>query len=75
MASASRLPLKSIAFSAAVVVAASASKINLRKIITNTLTGPGMYSRIVAVVVVLANLKNVPWAWHVRTAMRFFNNS
>jgi hypothetical protein len=69
MASASRLPLKSIAFSTAIVFAATASKVNLRKIIINTFTGPGMYSRMLAAVLILANFKNIPWAWHVRTLM------
>ncbi|KUJ11908.1 uncharacterized protein LY89DRAFT_653422 [Mollisia scopiformis] len=66
MASASSLPIKLIAFTTALVLGASASRINLRTLIINTFTGPGMYSRIAAALLVLANLKNVPWAWHYR---------
>ncbi|KAF8851908.1 hypothetical protein BDZ45DRAFT_678732 [Acephala macrosclerotiorum] len=66
MASATRLPVKSIALSTAIVLAAGSSRLNLRNLIINTFTGPGSYSRIAAALLVLANLKNVPWAWHYR---------
>ena len=68
MASATRLPLKSLAFTTALVLSAGASRVNLRNLIINTFTGPGSYSRLAAVLLVLANLKNVPFAWHVRIA-------
>lgn len=68
MASATRLPLKSIAFTTALVVAAGSSRINLRALLTSTFTGPGSYSRIAALLVVVANLKNVPFAWHVSSS-------
>ncbi|KAH6722551.1 hypothetical protein BKA61DRAFT_592814 [Leptodontidium sp. MPI-SDFR-AT-0119] len=66
MASATRLPLKSIAFTTALVVSAGASKVSFRNLAINTFTGPGSYSRMVAVLLVLANIKNVPFAWHYR---------
>ncbi|CZT09280.1 uncharacterized protein RCO7_04101 [Rhynchosporium graminicola] len=66
MASANRLPLKSIAFTSAIVVAAGASKVSFRNLLTSTFTGPGSYSRILAALIVLANIKNVPFAWHYR---------
>lgn len=65
MASATALPIKTIAFTAAVVVSVGASKINLPNLIIHTFTGPGKYSRIAALALVLANLKNLPGAWHV----------
>lgn len=65
MASATRLPLKSIAFTTAVVVAAGASKVSFKNLAVSTFTGPGSYSRIVATLIVLANLKNGPFVWHV----------
>ncbi|KAL3424564.1 capsule polysaccharide biosynthesis protein [Phlyctema vagabunda] len=66
MASATRLPLKSLTFTALVLIGAGASRVNLRNVLVNTFTGPGSYSRIVAIAVVLANVKNFPWAWHYR---------
>ena len=64
MASATRLPLKPIAVSAAVVFTVIASRANLYKHLLNTVTGPGKYSRIFAITLILANLKNAPFAWH-----------
>ncbi|KAK6584033.1 hypothetical protein PZA11_003763 [Diplocarpon coronariae] len=66
MASASSLPLKSIAFTTALVVGAGASQISIRRFLANTFTGPGSYSRMLATLIVLLNLKNAPFAWHVR---------
>ncbi|KAK0106929.1 hypothetical protein ONS95_003645 [Cadophora gregata] len=66
MASATRLPLKSIAFTTALVVSAGASRVSFKQLALTTFTGPGSYSRIVAALIVLANLKNVPFAWHFR---------
>ncbi|KAJ8066911.1 hypothetical protein OCU04_004296 [Sclerotinia nivalis] len=66
MASATRLPLKSILFSTAVVAAAGVSHVNIQKLLVDTLTGPGCYSRIAATVVILANLKGLPGVWHFR---------
>ncbi|KAG4033497.1 hypothetical protein MFRU_004g00050 [Monilinia fructicola] len=66
MASATRLPLKSIALTTAVVVAAGASHVNIQKLLVDTFTGPGSYSRIAATVVILANLKSLPGVWHFR---------
>ncbi|ESZ91385.1 hypothetical protein SBOR_8237 [Sclerotinia borealis F-4128] len=66
MASATRLPLKSILFTTAVVAAAGASHVNLQNLLVDTFTGPGSYSRIAATVVILANLKSLPGVWHIR---------
>ncbi|KAH8685907.1 hypothetical protein BGZ60DRAFT_441307 [Tricladium varicosporioides] len=66
MASATRLPLKSVLFTATLVVGVGASRLHLRTILRNTFTGPGKYSRIAAVLVILANFKNVPYVWHFR---------
>lgn len=65
MASATRLPLKSILFTTAIVASTGASRINLRNLLIRTFTGPGSYSRIAAILIVLVNLKNVPGTWHV----------
>ncbi|RDW58050.1 hypothetical protein BP6252_13461 [Coleophoma cylindrospora] len=66
MASATQLPLKSITFTTALLVAAGLSRVNIHKLLVGTFTGPGSYSRIAILAVVLANLKNVPYAWHFR---------
>ncbi|TVY47923.1 Uncharacterized protein LOCC1_G001625 [Lachnellula occidentalis] len=66
MASATALPLKSILFTGTLVLGIGASRANLRSQATSFLTGPGRNSRILAAVILLANLKNVPFAWHYR---------
>lgn len=66
MAPATRLPIKTITFSAVTAIGAIAARANLQNLFISTFTGPGSLSRIIAAVVVLANLKNVPFAWHVR---------
>jgi hypothetical protein len=65
MASTARLPLKSIAFATSLILAAGTSQIQLRDLIFRTFTGPGSYSRIAIIGVLLANLKNAPLVWHV----------
>jgi hypothetical protein len=75
MASATRLPLKSIAFTTALVLTASASRISLRNVLVNGVTGPGKYSRILATILVLLNLKSVPFAWHVSPPFRHYSLS
>jgi hypothetical protein len=65
MASATSLPLKSIAFTTALVVTAGTSRLNIQSLLVKTFTGPGSYSRIAVLAVILANLKNLPWVWHV----------
>jgi len=40
--------------------------LTLRDFFVESFSGPGSYSRIVATLFVLGNLKNVPFAWHVR---------
>lgn len=65
MASAARIPLKTVLFTATLALGVSASRVNLRDFLIRTFTGPGSYSRIIAATLVLANLKNVPFAWHV----------
>ncbi|RDL37485.1 Thioesterase ester dehydrase-isomerase [Venustampulla echinocandica] len=66
MASATRLPLKSILLATSLVLGVSASRIQLRSAVLNTLTGPGKYSRIAVILVIFANIKNVPFVWHYR---------
>ncbi|TEY84273.1 hypothetical protein BOTCAL_0018g00500 [Botryotinia calthae] len=66
MASATRLPLKSIAFTTAVAAAAGIAHVNIQKLLSDVFTGPGSYSRIAATVVILANLKSLPGVWHFR---------
>lgn len=63
MASATRLPMKRIAAVGTVALTIGAWK--SRPLITSFLTGPGNYSRILALLVVLANYKNFPGMWHV----------
>ncbi|OBT72003.1 hypothetical protein VF21_08585 [Pseudogymnoascus sp. 05NY08] len=62
--SASRLPLGSIA--AVMAAALSVGAWKSRPFVTKFLTGPGNYSRILALAVVLANYKNFPFVWHIR---------
>jgi hypothetical protein len=68
MASGTRLPLKSITFTMALALSVTASRLSIRTILLNTFTGPGSTSRIVATLFVLANLKNIPFAWHVSSS-------
>jgi len=63
MASAARLPLKRIATVGIVALTIGAWK--SRPLVVRFLTGPGSYSRIIALLVVLANYKNFPGVWHV----------
>jgi hypothetical protein len=65
MASASRLPLKSLAFTTTLVLALGISRTNILNVLLNTFTGPGRYRRIAVTVILLANLKNLPFGWHV----------
>ena len=65
--SASRLPLKSI--TAVLSVALSIGAWKSRPFALSFLTGPGSYSRILALFVVLANYKNFPGVWHVRLTL------
>lgn len=62
--SASRLPLRSIA--AVLAAALSVGAWKTKPFVASFLTGPGSYSRILALAVVLANYKNFPFVWHVR---------
>lgn len=65
MASATSLPVKSIAFTTSLLAGVTASRVDLQKLVVSNFTGPGSKSRIFAALVILANLKNVPSAWHV----------
>lgn len=67
MASATRLPLKSLGFTIILVAGAGASRANLRKVLIDTFTGPGSYSRIAVVIALLLNFKSLPFVWHVST--------
>ncbi len=68
MASSTRLPMKTILLTTTLVAGASISRLNLKSLLLSTFTGPGSYSRILVTAIVLANLKNVPFAWHVSLA-------
>lgn len=70
MASATRLPLKSIGFAILIIGSAGASRTNLRNLLTRTFTGPGKYSRIAAALLLLLNLKSLPFVWHVSAIRR-----
>ena len=72
MASATRIPRRTLG----VLLAASISAVavagtrnfdyrSVRSLLQSTLTGPGSTSRIVAILLVLANFKNFPLVWHV----------
>jgi hypothetical protein len=65
MASATRLPLKPILFTTSIVLGVGASRVGLRDILLKTVTGPGKYKRIAAVLFLIANIKNFPFFWHV----------
>lgn len=61
-----RLPVKWIL--AVCGVAASFGAWKSRWLPVRFVTGPGSFSRILALVVVLANYKNFPFVWHVRAS-------
>ncbi|KAN0108486.1 hypothetical protein V8E51_008228 [Hyaloscypha variabilis] len=63
MASGARLPLRSLAFTGALALSVVASRMSIRNALLNTFTGP---SRVLAALFILANIKNVPFAWHFR---------
>jgi hypothetical protein len=64
---ASRLHLKTVATvgTAAVILAGYKNKDQLIKAVVRFATAPGAYSRVLALLVVLANFKNFPLVWHV----------
>ncbi|KAH8596376.1 hypothetical protein B0O99DRAFT_570506 [Bisporella sp. PMI_857] len=66
MASAIALPLKTIAGVSALAITIAGSKVNFRRLIHDFVTGPGNKSRIAALLLVLANIKNIPFVWHYR---------
>lgn len=65
MASAASLPLRALAPAVAALLGAGAYA--SRAQIKSFLTGPGSYSRILVLVLLGANVKNLPFVWHVRT--------
>lgn len=65
MAGATKISVRAVAVLVAVGLGYGATKVNFKALLLNTLTGPGSVSRIVALAVVLANLKNLPFVWHV----------
>jgi hypothetical protein len=65
MAGATKISVRTVAALVAVGVGYGASKVNLKALLLQTITGPGSGSRIIALAVVLANLKNLPFVWHV----------
>lgn len=66
MASIARLPVGKIAAVAALGLGLSLSRTNVKAVLVSTFTGSGSTSRIIAILLLLANLKNLPFAWHVR---------
>jgi hypothetical protein len=68
MASGARLPLRSLAFTGALALSVVASRMSIRNALLNTFTGP---SRVLAALFILANIKNVPFAWHVSGSSHF----
>ncbi len=75
MAGATKISIRTVAALAAVSVVFGASKVNLKSLVLGTVTGPGNVSRILALVVVLANLKNLPFVWHVCPPAHSIGNS
>ena len=73
MASAVRLPLKSIIFASSIILAAGASRIQSRDLLLRTFTGPGSYSRTAVIVLLLINIKNLPFVWTVRAYLSHEN--
>lgn len=58
--------MKSIVFTITLSLGTAASRVHLRNFVVNTFTGPGSKSRTFALLLIVANLKNVPFAWHYR---------
>ena len=73
MAGATKISIRTVAALAVVGAGFGASKVNLKSLVLNTVTGPGNISRIIAFIIVLANLKNLPFVWHVCTSYALFN--
>jgi hypothetical protein len=73
MASATSLPLKPILFTTSLVLGIGASRVGLRDLLLKTVTGPGKYKRIGVILFVVANIKNVPFFWHVCTSCLSWN--
>lgn len=76
MASATRIqvPLKAIFAGIGTVAAASSAYGIIRAggvkaLLQSTFTGPGSTSRIIAILLVLLNIKNFPFVWHVGYAL------
>lgn len=65
MASATGLPYKSIAAVGIAGLTLGASHVDVKGLILKLVTGPGSYSRIAAALIILANIKNLPFVWHV----------
>jgi hypothetical protein len=65
MAGATKISVRTVAALVAVGVGFSVTRVNVKALLLKTLTGPGSVSRIIALAVVLANLKNLPFVWHV----------
>jgi len=66
MASATSMPMNVILTFTAILLAVGISQISLYTLFITTFTGPGSYSRIFAIFLLLINLKNAPIMWHVR---------
>ncbi|RQM05610.1 hypothetical protein DH86_00001652 [Scytalidium sp. 3C] len=74
MASAAALPLRTLTFTAALVVVAGASRLPVRGLLEQWYTGPGKYSRIAATLIILLNIKNFPGMWHWRVLKGIFQH-
>ncbi|CCU81560.1 unnamed protein product [Blumeria hordei] len=66
MAFTSRLPFLPLPVISSVVVAVGASHIKVPQLLASLLSGQGRYSRAVAAILIFANLKNLPFIWHLR---------
>lgn len=61
-----RLPVKLVLFVLTWVLFYSASRLNIPRLLKNVVSGPGSYSRIVVILLLIFNLKNFPLIWHLR---------
>lgn len=78
MAGATRLSLRPLGLIAALGVGIGAAKLNpsggVKELLVGLVTGPGSMSRIVALVLVLVNLKVLPLVWHFKVLYAVFRN-
>ncbi|KAI6248330.1 putative thioesterase atnL [Erysiphe necator] len=61
-----RLPVKLVLFVLTWALFYSASRLNIPRILKHVVSGPGSYSRIAVILLLIINLKNFPLIWHLR---------